>query len=141
MNFTPISKQEISEMNLLDEGTYNFIVESADERQSKFDDGTYINLVIKVWDKDNKERVIYDNLTVKGIGKIQSFCESTGLLDKYDAGNLVAGDCVTKSGVLKLGKMPAKGEYPAKNTVRTYMSSKEEQASVTADITPDDIPF
>lgn len=125
MKFTPKSEKELKEANLIEPGIYDFEVMTAINKKSKSGDDM-IELRLKVWDKDGKERTIFDFLTEKMLHKVKHFSDVAKLSDKYESGNLDAFDCIGKSGKAKIGIQKDKtGEYPDKNTVKDYVSDEE----------------
>lgn len=72
-------------------------------------------------------RTIYDYLlsTDKMIYKLKHFCESIALGEQYKKGLLNFGDCIGRSGQVRIGIQPGKakeggGFWPDKNTVEDY---------------------
>ncbi len=156
MNFAPRTEEEIIQrqeevktMNLLPYGIYDFEVSDASDKISKTGN-EMIELIVKVWDDNGKERFLYDYLVEKMEYKLKHFCEYNGLHDKYDMGTLNAKDCLRVSGKVEIGIQKGKpnpngGMYPDKNFVIDYVSkekSKEnkKQISNNEDLN-DDIPF
>ena len=144
MNFNPKTEQEIQSMGLIEEGSYPFEVIESQDRLSK-SGNEMIELKLKIWDSLGRERQCFDYLLEAMAFKLRHFCEAVGLLDKYEAGNLQAGDCIGRSGTLELtiqaGKQkPEGGYYPDKNSVKDYI--KKESSTTTDDtMLNDEVPF
>ena len=135
MRFTPLSEEEIKESNLFEPGIYNFEVLEALDKISK-SGNEMIELKIKIWDNNGKEKIIYDYLLEMMKFKLKHFSECVSLEDKYNDGGINANDCIGKSGELDLIiYVDKKGRYADKNAVKDYIVNKDKN-----DIS-DDIPF
>lgn len=110
MNFKPMSKQQLK--NLLPEGTYEFEVITATEKQSKSGNNMMaISLrvathkgdvhFINDWLMQPNDNEDADQVKNK-IWKIRSFCYATGLSEKYENGSLTEADCMKKKGMAKI---------------------------------------
>ena len=121
MRFTPKTEKEIQEDNLLPEGNYSFEISGAEEKISK-SGNEMIQLLIRVYKPDGKFNLINDYLLESMAHKLRHCCESCGILDKYDAGALLADDFIGKTGNLKLSIQKDKtGAYPDKNSIKDYI--------------------
>lgn len=119
MNFAPKTEKEIAEANLLEPGVYDYEVVYAQDKVSK-SGNDMIELKLRIF-SDRGERLIHDYLLEAIAYKLRHFCESAGILSQYEAGSLIAEDCLGKAGKLKLGIQRDKtGAYPDKNTVQDY---------------------
>lgn len=140
MKFQPKTENEIASENLIEPGEYDFEVVAAFDKVSKTSGNDMIELKIKVF--ADREKVISDYLLEKMAYKLRHFAEATGLLEVYNSGDLIADDCVGKSGRLELGIQRDKtGAHPDKNTVKDYVTDgvrSERSESVAKD---DNIPF
>jgi hypothetical protein len=133
--------REIEESNLLPDGTYDFEVISAVDKQSKSgNDMAEIKLRID----DERQHIITDYLVAidSMAYKVKHFAESVGLLDEYNAGHMPAEQMVGCVGRAKIKTQAAKGEYKAKNVVADYVpnASAQPRAKAPADL-DDEIPF
>ncbi len=149
MRINPKSNEELQSLGLIEPGVYSFEVMNALDTVSK-SGNDMIKLQLKVWDKSGAERIIFDYLLDAMAFKLRHFAESTGLLDKYNHGELLAEDCVHRCGKVELAieKGSPKqdgGMYPDKNTVKDYVVSDETFVKTTqSKIDPafdDSIPF
>jgi len=148
MRFTPKSESEIQRSNLIDAGVYNFQVIAAKDTVSK-NGNEMIELQLNVWDMNGREHFIYDYLLEAMSFKLRHFAESTGLLGRYEAGELVANDCIGKSGNVEISIQagrpnPNGGTYPDKNSVKDYIVKSESDKPICIDDIPfndDSIPF
>lgn len=147
MNFTPKSEAELQQSLLLEKGLYPFQVIDAKDEISK-SGNEMVKLTLKIWAKDGSERTIFDYLLEAMAFKLRHFCMTTGLLDKYESGELKAIDCIGKCGkcdvVLQQGQPnPTGGYYPDKNNIKDYVIS--ERPSMTMPLKEnfidDSIPF
>lgn len=154
--FNPLSEEEV--LNLIEPGIYDFQVKEAADGTSKTSGNPRIALILTVWDKNGKERIVFDYLTVAMMYKIKHFCDATGLEKMYQAGTFSSKDCIGKSGKCKIRIDESPG-YPPKNAVADYVMTdkgavkvplanesslgrRPEFSSKTKDeLTDDDIPF
>jgi len=121
MEFQPKSEDEVKRGKLLEAGIYDFEVLQAEPGQSK-SGNEMIKLKIGVYGStsDRISLHVYDYLLAAFEAKLRHFCDSVGLLGKYEQGSLCAEDCKGRSGQVKLIIEEA-GQYPAKNAVRDYV--------------------
>lgn len=154
MKITPRSVQEIESMGLMAPGFYSFVVKDAENCVSKTGNDM-IKLTLSVQDANGFKHTLFDYLLQKGKQmefKLRHFCEHTGLMDKYNAGELLAADCVDKAGVCEIVLQPGADKYdgtkyPDKNAVKDYMENKVSMSKApTPEVTghpafEDDIPF
>jgi len=148
----PLSREEMERGDLIPDGNYDFMVADAAETYSKAG-SEMIKLTLKVWDKDGRERTIFDYLLDALPYKIAHFAEATGLFDKYQEGVLSADDCIGKSGECKIYIQKSKDpQYGDKNSVGDYLLpddaqvAKQERKAAEAKGQPvddlnDDLPF
>jgi len=150
MRFTPKTEQELQEMALVEPGEYSFQVIEATDQVAK-SGNEMIKLKMKIWDNMGRERLIFDYVLEAMAFKLRHFADATGLLDKYEAGELRASDCPGRAGKLELGMEEGKpnpngGMYAPKNTVKDYIKS-EGAVAKPADAPKDsfqddiDVPF
>lgn len=151
MKFKPQSEQELQSMSLIDPGLYSFEVAEAQDKLSK-KGSEMIELKLKVWDSNGVERVVFDYLLEAMSYKLRHFAECAGILDKYEAGQLIAADCLNRRGKVELiiqeGKpKPEGGYYDNKNSVKDYVKIEGKtvnmaHASKESDFQDDlEIPF
>ncbi len=150
MRFQPKTEEEIQSMNLLEEGTYDFQVIDAIDTLSKANN-EMIKLTLKIWDKNGLEKIMDDFLLEKMAFKLRHFSECTGLLEKYETGQMNSHDCIGKSGKLEIkidkGKPipndPDGRYFPDKNSVKDYIKQELKELSTNKDESPfdDEIPF
>lgn len=144
MKFAPKSENEIKSMLLMQPGQYKYTVASATNAISK-SGNEMIKLVLSIWDEMGLEHHIYDYLLEQMPMKLRHFCESSGLIDRYELGALDAENCVGKSGMLEIeiqqGTQKADGGmYPDKNAVKDYLCvAKSNQFDES--MFDDNIPF
>jgi hypothetical protein len=134
--------REIEESSLLADGTYDFEVIGAVEKQSaKGND--MVELKIRI--EEDRPYIIADYLvSIDSMAyKIRHFAESVGLVDEYERGVLPADQMIGCTGKAKIKTQPAKGEYRAKNVVADYVKVEGASAAkkpAMADL-DDEIPF
>jgi hypothetical protein len=116
VRFQPKTEEQIRADGVLPEGDYDFEVAAAEDTISKAGNDM-IALKLKVFAPDGGERQVRDWLVANVPSKVRGFCEATGLLARYDAGELEAHDLEGRTGRLRL-KVEG-GEY-AGNKVAYY---------------------
>lgn len=149
MRVTPISEKEAAESGLRKRGLYDFEVLEAKERTSKAGNDM-IETNVKLYDSEGHNFRLFDYLvSSEGMAyKVRHFASATGLLPAYEKGDLIADDCVGKTGRCQIGIQPAKDGYPAKNIIQDYVPMKagapliaSMSAKDVAKELDDDIPF
>lgn len=125
MRFTPVSEEEAATVNLLPKGDYDAVVKSCIEKTSKKQNPMFeVDLI--VYGPEGKERTVRDWLvcTDTGQAKLQAFCKSAGQWDAYTNGELCAETFADASVRVKIGVEEGDGEYPPKNSVKSYLPKK-----------------
>jgi len=142
MRVEPKTEQELAELNLIPPGHYQYEVIAAEEKVSE-KGNQYIKMQLKVWDANGRERIVFDNIMNAFPHKLRHFAETTGLIAKYEAGNISADDVLHKSGVVELMIRKDKtGKYADRNEVKDYVKeSKADLKPVIVDEFSDPIPF
>jgi len=141
MKITKKTDQELQEMSLIEPGQYPFEVIEAEDRISK-SGNEMIWLKLKIWDSLGRERFIFDYLLDSMAHKVKHFCDITNMQDKYENENLLATDCLGKSGHLDLIIQKDKtGQYADRNSVRDYVVKKSVEKVIETPFVDDDIPF
>lgn len=143
MKFAPKTETELETMSLLEPGIYPFQITSASNEVSK-SGNDMLKLTVMIWGKDGSIHHIYDYLLEAMSYKLRHFCESTGLMDKYDKGELYPADCMNAQGNLELiiqeGKAREDGSrYPSRNSVKDYI--KKDDTKKKGAFKDDDIEF
>lgn len=132
-----MSEDELDRALLLEEGVYSFEVLAASETISKTGN-EMIKIKLAAFGPNGQQAHIYDYLLEKLAFKLRHFCETTGLLAKYEAGTLSELDCEGKTGLVKIKIEPANGGYSAKNVVHDYVKPANAPALTT--VSAPDIP-
>lgn len=147
MEFKPKTEQEIAESQLPPIGEYDFEVLDASHETSK-KGNAMIKLNIGLYSGDAIRWRIFDYLLPQLEAKLRHFCDSTGLLNKYEAGTLTADDCKGRAGRVDIGhKIDKTGTYPPSAAVRDYFCRAAKplpEAQPKAQAAPpelDDVPF
>lgn len=140
--FTPKTEEEIQKAQLLEDGDYTFELIQAKFKTSQAGN-PMIELVLKVFDNDGSQRIIYDYLLSNHKNmeyKIRHFCYSVGLEKEYESGELSELNFMKAlSGKARIKTRKDKdGTYPPKNVVQDYLGEKIESAN---EIKDDDVPF
>lgn len=139
MKVTPRTEEEIKWIKLLPEGDYEFeVFDSIDETSSKGNEMIHVILLIK---KNNREYKIHDYLmdTEEMAFKLRHFCDSTGLSEFYNSGNIESSKIKSKKGYAKITiKHDKKGIYDPKNVVKDYIVNK---STNNEDKFNDELPF
>jgi hypothetical protein len=145
LSFNPLSEEEV--LNLIEPGIYHFEVKEATEGFSQGSGMPRIALIVKVWDKNGREKIIFDYLTTSLLYKIKHFCDATGLEKVYESGKFSASDCTGKSGKCKI-KIDSQEGYQPKNSVADYVAADKDVVEMPLssfkskdELTDDDIPF
>lgn len=137
MRFTPKTEQEIQEANLLPEGKYDFEVIAAEEKQSAKGNDMIV-VTIAIYQNGNRKTNVFDYLLESMAFKLRHFCQNTGLIEKYESGELTADDCIGKTGLCKIKIQKDKsGNYPDKNVIADYLDA----GACSSHETESDIPF
>jgi hypothetical protein len=121
MEFTPKSNKQLKEEMLIPAGEYDFEVVKAEEKLSK-SNNPMIALNLKVF-VDGGTRFCNDWLMTTSAAmefKFRHFCEATGLLDRYDSGQISAQDIQGVAGKVKIAVKDDE-QYGPQNTVKDYI--------------------
>ena len=131
MKFTPKTDAEIAEEQAKFKplkGIFDFeVTEASDEISNAGND--MIKVVIGVWRPDGSQVLIKDYLLAAMAFKFKHFCEATGMLDRYEAGDVNAGDCLGKTGQveLKIKKVEDKEYSEVKDYIKRIASAQNAQ--------------
>jgi hypothetical protein len=134
-------KRSFAEQGLLPNGWYDFEVMGAEEKTSKAGN-EMIALKLRVFNPRGGEKHVYDYLLESNAIKMFDFCESVGLLDKYEAGTLTAEDCLLRAARVKIATDSKNPQYAPKNVVKAY-AVVQSGSTTPAPSEPDDddVPF
>lgn len=125
MNFAAKTEKQLNEERLIPAGVYPFEVMTAEDKQSK-KGNDMIEMEIRVFMPDGKERRMTDWIMEKMAFKLFHFCAYTGLSVKYENGTLQSHDCIGRSGYVKVGIQADKaGQYPDRNSVEDYVRAPQ----------------
>lgn len=153
MKFTPKSTAEYEaeaqarrEEYLWRDGTIcDFEVLVATEKQGDY--GPYIDANIKVFRNDGKTQDITTFFSDSN-GLLRSFCEATGLEERFEAGQVDDADLYYKTGKCRLGIKTGKkkddgSRWPPRNRIDAFLkpSGKLATKAVTETELDDEIPF
>lgn len=131
MRFTPKTEAEIQEANLLPAGTYDFKITKAEDAVSKSGNDMIV-ATIQVYRPDGGFTLVTDYLLESMAYKLRHCCEECGIIHLYEAGTLMASDLEGREGRMQLKQDPAKGDFPAKNSVKDYGPGKNAKAGAAA---------
>lgn len=143
LSFSPKTEEQLRVENLLKIGEYDFDVLSADDVTSKAGN-PMIKVNLGIYEGDAIRARVFDYLLSAMEAKLRHFCDTTGLLTKYEDGSLSAVDCRGRAGRVKIGIEEAEGSFPTKNVVKDYVVRKAKPIT-PAPAAPrpedDDVPF
>jgi hypothetical protein len=124
MRFTP--KSEAEAQGLFADGLYPATVTKAEEKTSK-GGNEMIALDLTCYRDDGAEVEVKDWLGTwkNGIAKIRHFCESAGILDLYEAGELNADTCNNQNVYVKL--VVEEDDFGVKNKVIDYRNGPQSE--------------
>ena len=144
LQFTPKSEDDLKQFDLLPAGEYDFEVLAAEHAVSKTSGAPMIKLKLGVYRPNGSQQFVWDYLVGAMEAKLRHFCDTTGLLGKYQSGSLTPEDCNGRSGKLKLAvEQDKNGKYPHKNVAKDYVCRKAKPLTPPANEGPaeDDVPF
>lgn len=125
MQFQAKTEEELKAELLMPEGEYDFeVIEASDAVSKKGND--MIKATLKVFTPDGGFRLVTDYLMAKMAFKLRHFCETTGMMDRYDAGDLQARHCEGRTGRVLIQVDPERKSedgsktYAPKNSVGDY---------------------
>lgn len=131
MNFKALNEEELNDrqFTLLKDGIYHFRVHDASDEISKSSGNDMIKLTLEIRDKENVRHLVFDHLVEAMAYKLKHFCDATGLIDKYNLGQINAVDCLGKGGRVSIKQSlnqprPEGGYFPDKNVVSDYVKLK-----------------
>ena len=143
MKFEPKTEEEINTFSLCPEGEFSFEVLKAEEKMSK-KGNPMIELILKIWDDNGEIHTVYDYLMEAIVYKLKHFCDSTGLKEKYDNGELTDFDCELKTGKVKIIHQKDRNDSSkVRASVKDYIvdSSEVKESPKESSIEDDDVPF
>src|SRR6516164_8014693 len=85
MEFQAKTKQQIDDERLLPRGSYDFLIEAAEEKTSAAGNGM-IELTVRVSNGNGQSRKLTDYILPQRAEKLRNCCAACGLLDKYEHG-------------------------------------------------------
>lgn len=143
MQFEPKSERQIQEERCVPEGVYDFeVIAAEDKRSSKGND--MIEVVLNIFKADGGSIQLTDYLigTPKMAWKLRHFCDSVGILDVYESGQLNAYHCRGVAGQVRVVQEDDV-KYGVQNKVRDYVCQEPgtERKVVQQVEVADDIPF
>lgn len=148
MKFDPKTEEEIKASSpLIPAGTYDFEVVDAQDKISKSSGNPMIEISLNVYYENGKEKLIFDYLLPAFAFKLRHFAEHTGLIERYNSGELSAADCLGKMGkaviAIRQGQQkPDGGYHKDQNTVKDYIKCDAPQKLQSQNtIMADDLPF
>lgn len=121
MQFTPKTEKQIQEERCIPEGEYDFECMAAEDKRSK-NGNDMIEVTLHVFREDGSHLVLSDYLlgTDKMAWKLRHFCDSCGILDLYDAGELNAFHCRDVAGRCKV-VVQDDPQYGIQNKIKDYV--------------------
>lgn len=144
------SEQQLRAMRIWPNGDYEFKVVDVldfDKNGNQLMGGKNkaypkTSLVLRVWDNNDKSRLIYDDLIdcEEFSWKIRHIFHAVDLGHVYDNDEHDSQMLLDKSGWLTLGTQPKSGKYDEKNIVRDYNVPDKSITSKTDNFQDDEIP-
>ena len=135
MRFQPKTEDELKTWKILPEADYDYVIDQAIDKISQ-QGNDMIEIKLRVFGP-GYESHIFDYLLESMGHKLRHICESTGLLSKYDSGEVVAEDLIGRAGICRIGIEKAKGKYKEKNRVDDYIVKQRDihrpEVPVTSD--------
>ena len=122
MNFKPATEDEIAANGVWPSGPYAFVILEAEEKVSASRGNPMLELRLEISRRDGKKRYVRDYLLPQRQEKLLHAARVCGVLETYNAGQLVPDDFIGKSGKLRLGVQRSRG-YPPKNVVEDYLTT------------------
>lgn len=140
MQFEPKTEKQIEEETLQAGREYDATVTEATDTKSK-KGNPMIELTLSVY-VGTRTVPMKDWLVPAMPLKLLQFCDSAGVRDIYDGGNLVANDCFNRDVRVQVGsRRDPSGQYPDQKVINGYVSRpknapplKKEGAFAAADI-------
>lgn len=151
VRFQPKSDEELQTALLCDPGVYQFQVMDAKSKVSR-SGNDMIELNLKYWDSEGRERLVFDYLLESMAFKLKHFCKAVGLLAEYESGVIDHMLLVGKCGNVEIDVQPERpketgGFWPPKNFVKDYLVNEgnkiepPKQAVKDESFINDDLPF
>lgn len=131
MRTNPKTDDELALINLMPEGTYEFMIISAKSHFAKDTNNESIKIVVKFWDNNQVERTWTDYLTPLFAVKLKRFCKATDLLSQYESDNLSPEDIMNKTAYLKMIIKKGKdknGNMIDRNEIADYLKESDNEA-------------
>jgi hypothetical protein len=123
MNFKPASEEEIAANGVWPAGPYAFVILEAEEKLSASKGNPMIELRIEISRRDGKKRIVRDYLLPQRQDKLLHAAKACDVLERYNAGQLLADNFIGKTGSLRLAIQRSRG-FPPKNVVEDYVTAK-----------------
>tara|TARA_R110002153_G_scaffold268816_1_gene433992 strand:+ start:618 stop:1094 length:477 start_codon:yes stop_codon:yes gene_type:complete len=114
-------------------GWYKCVITNTEEKPTKAQTGSYLELKIEVIEGDYQGRLVFDRLNLKNPNptaveiaqrSLSSICRSVGVNNPQDS-----ADLRDKPLMVKLAVSPANGQYEASNEVKGYDAVGDASAS------------
>jgi len=148
MEFKPETEAELKAKSLAPAGDYDFEVLTAEDKTSK-KGNPMIAIKIGLYIGEKITKHVFDYLMPSMGFKLRHFCDTVGLLARYEDGTLCADDCKGRSGTVKIVVDDSNTAYPPKNVVKDYVPRAVKPLGATVEDEPegtkpedkDDLPF
>lgn len=136
MKYTPYTEAQIQSMGLIDEGIYSFevlevsVIDRNGTTMRDKNGNDMAKLKLLVWDKDNRERIVYTFITSDSnfAYKLRHYAQTIGMIAAYEDNILEIERTVGKSGkaniVIKKGNLKTDGSgemWPDRNDVKDFV--------------------
>lgn len=144
MKHTPQTDEQIAASGLLEAGTYDFEVRTAEDKTSS-KGNEMIEVKLNVFDTDGSVKQITDWIMPQMAKKFKHFHNATDMMAKYESGSLVADDVIGKTGKCMIKQEPYTNKDGLKvmsNKVDDYVKRENLGTEpMNKDVAEDSIPF
>lgn len=137
MSYKPMTAEEAAQLNIKPDAVYSFEVSDAKAGVSKEKKNPMIALELSFFDAEGNRFSVKDWLVHSdnrwAEKKVYDFAQAVGLGAKYAAGQMVAEDCLGRSGFAFITTQKGKpkddgsGNFPDRNVVKYYTSKAPEK--------------
>jgi hypothetical protein len=125
-----------STSSLVPDGEYQAQITKIEEKETKDGTGVYLNFSLTILGPSQQGRVVFDMLNMinsseKAVeiarSRLGDIMRATGVVGIEDTDELIGCTCL-----IKVGTIPEKGDYPAKNKITSYKALSVPQVSKQA---------
>lgn len=120
--FNPMSEKEAKNAGLLSPGPGEFEIIKAEDKVSQ-NNNDYLNLFVKMWDKDGREGTAWDIIMYTGgmSYRMRHLCYSCGMGAMYESGSVDPAQLVGRRGSCTISHKADDRSGRDKNAVKDYL--------------------